>query len=295
MSSRILAGRVGAFAAVSALLVVLTTCGKSTNTSPTPGAVIAAARTITVRVATANRLNNAVESDATIAVTVGKVTVGSFKGDKNPWTYTVENVLTSTPFRIEAKDSPVDYSTNVCTGDLSADVSCTITLTDTLVAPSCNPQLLKYLYRPKRFEGLDDSAAPLPRCETTWGVVRGTEAEHDADAETWVQPTKQEVGRLFSAAHDNFNVSKMGLLVGEWICRGGLDDIGRSQGSTTQCDDYHHFVAQSGFIEVDLPKIGDSGVFVGSLVFDCGHNCWTELHPLVWWHKLLHPISPDLF
>ena len=294
MSSRSLAARLGAFAVISALVVFVITCGKATSTSPTAVVAIAAARTLTVRVATANRLNNAVESDATIVVTIGKTTIGSFKGDKNPWTFTAENVVMSTPFRIEAKGIPADYSTNVCAGDLSADVNCTITLTDTLVAPACDPQLLKYLYRPKRFEGLSDAAVPAPRCETTWGVVRGTEVEHDADAETWVQPTKPEAGRLLSAAHDNFNATKRGLLVGEWICRGGLDDIGRSQGSTTQCDEYHKFLAQGSFSEVDMPNIGDSGVFVGFLVFDCGHNCWTELHPLVWWHKLLHPISADL-
>jgi hypothetical protein len=203
-------------------------------------------------------------------------------------------VATSTRYQIEAIATPADYVTSSCTGDLAADVNCTITLTDTLVAPGCDPKLLKFLYRPKRFEGLGDDAAPMPRCETTWGIVRGAEAEHDADAETWVQPTKQESARLFSAAHGNFNAGMRGLLVGEWICRGGLDDIGRSQGSTTQCDDYRKYVAQGGYTEVGMPSIGDSGVFVGFLVYDCGHACWTELHPLTWWHKLLHPISADV-
>lgn len=289
-----MASRIGAGASISAMVAVLVTCGRGTSISPTAPVTIAATRTLTVSVLTKNRLNNAVESDATIAVTVGKTTVATFKGDKNPWTYSTENVVTSTPYRITATAVPDDYVTTSCTGDLSADVNCTITLTDTLAAPLCDPQLLKYLYRPKRFEGLNDGAVPTPRCETTWGVVRGSEAEHDADAETWVQPTKQEAGRLFSAAHGNFNAGMRGLLVGEWICRGGLDDIGRSQGSTTQCDDYHKFVAQGGFTELQMPNVGESGVFVGFLVFDCGHACWTELHPLMWWHKLLHPISADL-
>jgi hypothetical protein len=289
MSSRVLVCPL-----ILAGLATFAGCGKSSNTSPTGQSTIAASRTLTVTVVTHNRLNNALESDATIVVVVGRAPVATFKGDKNPWSYTAQSVATNTSYRIEATGIPDDYAANICSGDLSADVNCTITLTDTLTAPACDPKLLKYLYRPRRFEGLNDDATPTPRCETTWGVVRGSEVEHDADAETWVQPTKREFDRLFSVAHDSFNSHMRGYLLGEWICHGGLDDIGRSQGSTTQCDDFKKFVALGGFTEMGMPNIGDSGVFVGFLVYDCGHFCWAELHPLVWWHKLLHPITADI-
>jgi hypothetical protein len=270
-------------------------CSKGSTTSPSGAtATIAAERAFTVTVVTKNRLNNAVESDATISVTIGKTPVAVFKGDKIAWTYTAQSVATSTAYHIEATGIPADYATNSCAGDLSADVNCTITLTDTLVPPPCDPRLLKFLYRPRRFEGLADDATPMPRCETTWGVVRGSEVEHDADAETWVQPTKKEFDRLLSAGHDGFNTHMHNLLLGEWICRGGLDDLGRSQGITTQCDDYKKYVAQGTYVELAMPEVGDSGVFVGFSVYDCGHFCWAELHPLVWWHKLVHPIAADL-
>jgi hypothetical protein len=285
--------RIGKTLLLTLAAAIASTCGGGSNTAPSGGATVVPSRTLTVTVFAKNRLNNAVESDVTIAVSVGNSAIATFKGDKNPWSYTAKNVATSTQYRIDAIGAPDDYAVNGCTGDLSADVNCTIILLDTLVPPPCDANLLKYLYRPKRFEGLNEAATPMPRCETTWGVVRGSEAEHDADAETWVQPTKQEAARLFSSAHGNFNAAMRGLLLGEWICRGGLDDIGRSQGSTTQCDDYKKYVAQGSYVEPLMPNVGDSGVFVGFLVFDCGHSCWTELHPLVWWHKLLHAISPD--
>jgi hypothetical protein len=289
-----LAARVIAGVAVAiSIACLIFACGGGTAPAA-PSAVVVAKRTVTVNVALQNNLNNAVQSDITIQVTIGNVTT-RFRGGATAWVNTATNVLSSTSYNVEAVNVPDDYRTSTCAGDLSGDVNCTITLTDTLTAPGCDAALIKFLYRPKRFEGLRDDGTPIPRCETTWGIVRGSEAEHDADAETWVQPTKTEVRRLFSANHDNFNASKSGWLVGEWICRGAADAIGVSQGMTTHCDNYRKYVAGGQFLELPLPAPGDSGVFVGFLVYDCGHGCWTELHPLTWWHKLLHPLTPDRF
>jgi hypothetical protein len=269
-------------------------CGGSSKTAPATPSVMITNRMVTVRVATRNRLNNAVESDVQIQVTVGATTFKPFAGSQTAWSQTVQNVATTTRYTVEAITKPGDYSVSTCSGDLSADVNCTIVLTETLVAPTCDPALMTFLYSPQRFEGLHSDATPTPQCETTWGVVRGTELEHDGDVETWIKPTKPEADRLLSAAHDNFNVHKNGLIVAEWLCRNSLDAIGRSQGVTTQCDAYHQYAMSGQFVEAPLPQIGDSGVFVGFLVYDCGHGCWVELHPMVWWHKLLHPIGSDM-
>jgi hypothetical protein len=267
-------------------------CGGGTSGAPGAPSAVVAMRSVTVNVVVKNTINNAVESDVTIRVTIGNGK-STFQGSGIPWVNTAQDILTSTQYKVEAISLPGDYVTNTCSGDLRADVNCTITLTDTLVAPGCDAALLKFLYRPARFEGLRSDATPIPRCETTWGVVRGAESEHDADAETWIQPIKTEARRLFSAAHDNFNAGRSGWLVGEWICHDTVDSIGAAQGMTTVCDEYKKYVAAGHFQELPLPAPGDSGVFVGFLVYDCGHGCWTELHPLVWWHKLLHPLTAD--
>jgi hypothetical protein len=282
-----------------AIAFLIVACGSETRSAPAaPTAALAAnaaigPRTLSVNVAVKNRLNNAVETDVTLRITVGTVTV-RFKGSKTPWV--MQSVLANTPFTVEASSRPDDYVTNTCSGTVGgADVNCTITLTDTLAAPGCDAALMKFLYRPKRFEGLQSDGTPIPRCETTWGIVRGTGSEHDGDVESLIHPIKSESSRLLSAAHGNFNAGRNGYVVGEWICRAEVSAIGRSQGCTTQCEEYKQYVAAGRFQELPLPEVGDSAVFVGFLVHDCGHGCWTELHPLVWWHKLLHPLTPDLF
>jgi hypothetical protein len=287
--------RVSAGLAVAvAIAGFIAACGGGTSSPGAPSAVVAT-RTVTVNVVVKNSLNNAVESDVAIRVTIGNGT-NTFKGSGTAWVNRAQNVWTSTTYRVEAVSLPVDYVTNTCSGDLRADVNCTITLTDTLTAPGCDATLMKFVYRPKRFEGLQADGTPTPRCETTWGVVRGSESQHDADAETWIQPIKTEAQRLFSAAHGNFNAGKSGWLVGEWICHETIDAIGMAQGmATTMCDGYKKYVAEGHFQEPPLPAPGDSGVFVGFLVYDCGHGCWTELHPMVWWHQLLHPLTADKF
>jgi hypothetical protein len=278
--------------AVAGLIVA---CGGGTSSSPgSPTSAVAPTRSVTVNVVVKNTLNNAVESDVAVRVTIGNG-VSTFKGSSNAWVNKVQDILTSTQYRVEAVSTPSDYVTNTCSGDLRADVNCTITLTDTLTAPGCDPGLLKFLYRPMRFEGLRADATPTPRCETTWGVVRGNEGEHDADAEAWIQPIKAEAQRLFSAAHNNFNAGRSGWLIAEWICHETVDAIGLAQGMTSVCDEYKKYVAGGHFQEQPLPASGDSGVFVGFLVYDCGHGCWTELHPMVWWHKLVHPLTADKF
>jgi hypothetical protein len=286
-------------AAAIAVACVIVACGGGTASSPaaptaanTASAATLAPRRVAVNVAVKNRLNNAMESDVTIRVTLGKVAV-TFKGSKTPWV--APSVVTGTPYKVEATSKPDDYVTSTCSGDVGADVNCTITLTDTLAAPGCDAALVKFLYRPKRFEGLQSDGTPIPRCETTWGIVRGTGSEHDGDVESLIQPIKSESSRLLSAVYGNFNAGKNGFVVGEWMCRTEVTSIGRSQGCTNQCEDYKQYVAAGRFEELPMPEIGDSAVFVGFLVHDCGHGCWTELHPLVWWHKLLHPLTPDLF
>ena len=269
-------------------------CGGGTGSGPNSPSAVVATRNVTVNVIVKNTINNAVESDVAIRVTIGNGT-STFTASGTAWVNKLQDILTSTSYKVEAVSLPGDYVTNTCSGDLRADVSCTITLTDTLVAPSCDAALLKFLYRPTRFEGLHSDGTPIPRCETTWGVVRGSESEHDADAETWVQPVKTEAQRLFSAAHGNFNAGTSGWLVAEWICHEAVDAIGAAQGMTTVCDEYKKYVAGGHFQQVPLPVPGDSGVFVGFLVYDCGHGCWTELHPMVWWHKLVHPLTADKF
>jgi len=266
-------------------------CGSSGAGSPAsidaPGP-----RTLTVRVVVTNRLNNAVPSDVTLQVTVDN-TKFSLVGSADNWSYTAPSASSATEYSVAVISRPNDYSATGCSGTLSSSASCEVALTDTLVAPACDRNLLKFLYRPGRFEGM--AAGIAPTCETTRGIVRGTEYEHDADAESWVQLPRTEKARLFSAAHDNFNATIRGYLVGEWVCRGNLDDTGKSQGVGSECDDYRKYVASGAFTEVPLPAVGDSGVFVGFKVADCGHNCWTELHPLVWWHALLHPLPADQF
>jgi len=282
-------------AVAGAIAGFVVACGGGTSSSPGAPSAVVATRTVTVNVVVKNTLNNAVESDVAIRVTVGNGT-HTFKGSGTAWVNKAQDILTSTTYKVEPVSLPDDYMTNTCSGDLRADVNCTITLTDTLAAPGCDATLIKFLYRPTRFEGVRADGTPTPRCETTWGVVRGTELEHDADAETWIQPIKTEARRLFSAAHDNFNAGRSGWLIGEWICHETVDAIGTAQGmATTMCDEYKKYVAGGHFHELPLPARDDSGVFVGFLVYDCGHGCWTELHPMVWWHKLLHPLTADKF
>jgi hypothetical protein len=280
-------------AVATALTFLILACGGGIERNPASSSAVIATRTVTVNVALKNRINNAVESDVTILITIGKVPF-TVKGSTTAWVNTTTDVLTSTRYTVAAVGTPEDYVTNTCSGDLSEDVTCTITLTDTLAPPGCDAALIKFLYRPARFEGLLNDGTPIPRCETTWGIVRGSESEHDGDAESWIQPIKSEASRLFSAAHGNFNASRNHWVVGEWICRVDVTPINHSEGMV-HCDEYRKYVARGYFQEVSMPGIGDSGVFFGFLVYDCGHGCWTELHPLVWWHKLVHPLTPDLF
>jgi hypothetical protein len=283
----------GLAVAINIACVIIACGGGSGSATGAPSALVAT-RNVTVNVVVKNTINNAVESDVAIRVTVGNG-VNTFTASGTAWVNKVQNILTSTAYRVEAVSVPSDYVTNTCSGDLRADVNCTITLRDTMAPPACDTALIKFLYRPTRFEGLHGDGTPTPRCETTWGIVRGSESEHDADAEAWVQPVKTEAQRLFSAAHGNFNAARSGWLVAEWICHDTVDAIGVAQGMTTICDDYKKYVAGGHFQELPLPVPGDSGVFVGFLVYDCGHGCWTELHPMVWWHKLVHPLTADKF
>jgi len=270
-------------------------CGSSGGASPASTIDVPGPRTLTVSVIVNNRLNNAIDADVTVQVTIGATKFPPFAGSADGWSYTMPNASSATAYTVVAVDRPSDYSVSACAGTLASNARCEVALTDTLVAPSCDGNMMRFLYRPSRFEGFSLAAMPTPPCETTWGTVRGTEYEHDADSETWLQLTKKESLRVLSASHDNFNVNLHGYLMGEWVCRGNLDDMGKTQGVGAECDEYRKYVAKGAFTELPLPAIGESGVFVGFKVYDCGHACWTELHPLVWWHKLVHPIAADQF
>ena len=232
-------------------------------------------------VVTHNRLNNAVESDATIVVTVGKTPIATFKGDKNPWSYTAQSVATNTSYRIEA----TGHSRRLRHEQLlwrslrrrqlhdhaHGHTDCSRVRSEAAEIPLST----------RRFEGLNDDATPTPRCETTWGVVRGSEVEHDADAETWVQPTKKEFDRLFSAAPRQLQLPHERLPVGRVESATARSTISAGvKGSHDAVRRLQEIRRRSeASPKWGCPTSATPGCSSDFLVYDCGHFCWTELHP----------------
>src|ERR1700730_14517804 len=97
-------------AVAAGIAATIIACGGGTSSAPGAPSAVLAARTVTVNVVVKNTINNAVESDVTIRVTIGNRN-STFKGSATPWVNTAQDILTSTQYKVEAVTVPGDYVT----------------------------------------------------------------------------------------------------------------------------------------------------------------------------------------
>lgn len=238
----------------STFFAVLFACGENSPTGPAaiPVAQSALRTSLTVRINIVNDDLGALKK-SDVEIRMGSLVLTPDTALK----------LKPGPFALSIR-GPIGVYTvrsSGCIGTLESDkdYECSVTLDDE-EPPTCDPNLLPYVYSPKRLVGLDK-----PKCEVTAGTVRMVKVERDGDLTILLDAEKP--GLIYEG---NKDVEVPGTLVVELIC----NHSPQTASAKVSCALY------PGPRDAKV-TVGQRIAAAGYFVLDLNHEKHSELHPAV--------------